>query len=168
MAWTTPRTWTDTETVNASIMNAHVRDNLDYLYDPGDWTSYTPTVANLSTSTYTATGYYQYVNRSTVAVRIAITINTFAGTGTTAVTVSLPVNCKTTGYTANFSPLGSGLRDDDGGTPVMAIPTYNATGNFTVLVNSATAPQTSRWTLNAPSGQAANDQWFFNLLYEVA
>lgn len=31
MAWTTPRTWTPGEIVTASIMNTHVRDNLDDL-----------------------------------------------------------------------------------------------------------------------------------------
>ena len=33
MAWTTPRTWTDTEVVTAAMMNTHVRDNLSAL-DP--------------------------------------------------------------------------------------------------------------------------------------
>lgn len=168
MAWTNPRTWADAETVTAAIMNLHVRDNLNYLYDPGDWTAYTPTVANLSTSTYTATGYYQYINRSTVAARVKIVINTFAGTGTTAVTVTLPVNCRTTGYTANVTPIGSGVFDGNATVPYMALPTFAATGSFNVLVNAATAPQTSRWTLNAPSGQAAGDVWEFNLLYEAA
>ena len=31
MAWTTPRDWTDTETVTAAIQNLHIRDNLAYL-----------------------------------------------------------------------------------------------------------------------------------------
>jgi len=31
MAWTAPRTWTDTELVTASIINTHVRDNLNLL-----------------------------------------------------------------------------------------------------------------------------------------
>lgn len=31
MAWTDPRTWTDTELVTAAMMNPHVRDNLNYL-----------------------------------------------------------------------------------------------------------------------------------------
>lgn len=31
MAWTAPRTWTDEELINDTIMNAHVRDNLRYL-----------------------------------------------------------------------------------------------------------------------------------------
>lgn len=30
-AWTTPRTWTTGEVVTASMMNTHVRDNLNYL-----------------------------------------------------------------------------------------------------------------------------------------
>lgn len=36
MAWTTPRTWVAGETVTASLMNTHVRDNLDYLKTQAD------------------------------------------------------------------------------------------------------------------------------------
>ena len=31
MAWTTPRTWNAGETVTSSIMNTHIRDNLNYI-----------------------------------------------------------------------------------------------------------------------------------------
>lgn len=31
-AWTTPRTWVSGELVTASMMNTHVRDNLNYLF----------------------------------------------------------------------------------------------------------------------------------------
>lgn len=31
MAWTTPRTWTTSETVTAALMNTHVKDNLSHL-----------------------------------------------------------------------------------------------------------------------------------------
>lgn len=34
MAWTTPRTWVTNELVTASIMNTHVRDNLNALFSP--------------------------------------------------------------------------------------------------------------------------------------
>jgi hypothetical protein len=34
MAWTNPRTWTDSELVTAAIMNTHVRDNLAALGEP--------------------------------------------------------------------------------------------------------------------------------------
>lgn len=33
MAWTTPRTWVAAELVTAAIMNPHIRDNENYLYD---------------------------------------------------------------------------------------------------------------------------------------
>ena len=33
--WTTPRTWVDHEFVSAALLNAHVRDNLSYLYELG-------------------------------------------------------------------------------------------------------------------------------------
>jgi hypothetical protein len=36
MAWTDPRTWTPGETVTASLMNAHVRDNMNVLKTPMD------------------------------------------------------------------------------------------------------------------------------------
>jgi hypothetical protein len=32
MAWTTPKTWTTSELVTASLLNTHLRDNLNYLY----------------------------------------------------------------------------------------------------------------------------------------
>lgn len=49
MAWTAPRTWTDTELVDATIMNAHVRDNLLALAPDGpDWQTWTPTVGNFT------------------------------------------------------------------------------------------------------------------------
>lgn len=31
MAWTTPRTWVVSEIVSASVMNTHIRDNLNVL-----------------------------------------------------------------------------------------------------------------------------------------
>lgn len=33
MAWTTPRTWVTGEIVTAALMNLHVRDNLNWIYD---------------------------------------------------------------------------------------------------------------------------------------
>lgn len=51
MAWTTPRTWVAGELVTASMMNVHVRDNLNYLFSAdlvpirGSWT---PTIIGSS------------------------------------------------------------------------------------------------------------------------
>jgi hypothetical protein len=56
MAWTAPRTWTNNELVDATIMNAHVRDNLSYLLNPssffvsentGTYTTNSPTAVNV-------------------------------------------------------------------------------------------------------------------------
>jgi hypothetical protein len=33
MSWVTPRNWSSSEVVTASMMNQHVRDNLQFLYD---------------------------------------------------------------------------------------------------------------------------------------
>lgn len=169
MAWTTPRTWTDTETVTASIMNTHVRDNLNELRDPGDWASYTPTVAGYTSVTYTATGYYQLVNQSTVVARVNVTLNTVTTLGSSTITITLPVNAKTTGMVAGVSVLGQAVYDPDGATtPALGVCTYNATGAFQVLLNNATAPRASTLTGAAPSGQAANDRFSFLLTYEAA
>lgn len=32
--WSTPRTWATGDTVSSSLLNVHIRDNLNYLYDP--------------------------------------------------------------------------------------------------------------------------------------
>lgn len=39
MAWTTPRTWQAGETVTSSMLNAHIRDNLNYLKSAADGVS---------------------------------------------------------------------------------------------------------------------------------
>lgn len=55
MGWTTPRTWADNDLVNATIMNTHVRDQLNYLlnerpfgdgYDASGGAGYTTTSAS--------------------------------------------------------------------------------------------------------------------------
>lgn len=52
MAWTTPRTWVPGELVTASMMNIHVRDNLNFLLTTfGVWTP-----ASFNAGDYTATG----------------------------------------------------------------------------------------------------------------
>ena len=50
MAWTTPRTWTTSELVTASIMNTHVRDQFNYLYG-GKESIYVPAAAMQPTNT---------------------------------------------------------------------------------------------------------------------
>lgn len=49
MAWTTPRTWRVGETPTYTLLNTHLRDNLDFLYSPPSCRVYNS--ANISTST---------------------------------------------------------------------------------------------------------------------
>ena len=52
MAWTTPKTWADDELVTANVMNTHIRDNLNVLYErPLDWLNYLPGSDYTTTST---------------------------------------------------------------------------------------------------------------------
>lgn len=54
MAWTSPRTWVAAETVTASLMNTHVRDNLKAIGDA--WASWTPTLSGWTLGNGTLTG----------------------------------------------------------------------------------------------------------------
>lgn len=64
MSWTTPRTWVSGELVTASLMNTHVRDNLNALRaDSGDMTSFvrrsgiiSPTLSGSPNHDYNPTG----------------------------------------------------------------------------------------------------------------
>jgi hypothetical protein len=100
MAWTAPRTWVDGETVTASIMNAHVRDNLLAIGDA--WlTDWTPTLTGSTTDPTLGTGA-SAVGRYTAAGKIVQGIGYIlwgssgvnAGSGTYS--ISLPVAANTT------------------------------------------------------------------------
>lgn len=53
MSWTTPRTWATDELVTASMMNTHVRDNLNHLFGERQW-AFASTMSQVST---TSTSY---------------------------------------------------------------------------------------------------------------
>jgi hypothetical protein len=168
MAWTTPRTWANNETVNDTIMNAHVRDNLSFLYRPGAWASYTPTVSGFTSVVTTTAGYWQQAGQIVFA-RVEITLGTVTTLGSSTITVSLPVTAQTTGaISLNSTPIGSGIFDAIGANPTMAIPQISSSTTFRSLVGVGTYPSMSTWTGAAPSGQANGDKWYFTLAYEAA
>jgi len=68
--WTTPRDWTTAETPTAAIFNAHVGDNLTYLYAPGEsWTNFTLTTGVYESLSGTRAAAYRQVNGSRVQFR---------------------------------------------------------------------------------------------------
>lgn len=57
MAWTTPRTWVTSEVVSASLLNTHVRDNLNALYSPPYAHVYQTTATSLANAAWTTIGF---------------------------------------------------------------------------------------------------------------
>ena len=54
MSWSVPRTWTAGELVGETIMNTHIRDNLNYLFAPAFQQIVTGSGVSLSASASTA------------------------------------------------------------------------------------------------------------------
>lgn len=55
--WTTPRTWSVSETLTATLFNQHIRDNLDWLKTPASASAtLTSNISTTSTSFVDATG----------------------------------------------------------------------------------------------------------------
>lgn len=90
MAFTTPRTWVTSETVTATHMNEHVRDNLAAGF-PTDavWEAWSPTVANLTVGSGTLTTEYIQIGKL-VFCKVIFVFGSGSAVGTAPV-VSLPV-----------------------------------------------------------------------------
>lgn len=128
MAWTTPRTWVAGETVTASNMNTHVRDNLDAL--GGAWTAFTPTFSgSWATGNGTMEGWYRKTGR-TVTAKFKFTVGS---TSTVSGNFGL-----TLPWTHANGSVGGG--SDDGlsvGRAVCFDTSASASSYRDVLVNSA-------------------------------
>ena len=111
MAWTTPRTWVAGETVTASLMNTHVRDNLNAIAAVGidGWTDYSgsATWTGSTNPTYTVVRAEYAQLGKTVIYQFRMTY-TSGGTGTWA--WSLPVTASAAG---NFSVGGGNIYDNN-------------------------------------------------------
>lgn len=88
MAWTTPRTWVTSEVVTASVMNTHVRDNLNetapanasasggFIFATALNTVATRAIASDSVSTSQTTTSTSYTNLATTGPSVTITTGT--------------------------------------------------------------------------------------------
>ena len=52
MAWTTPRTWVNAETVTHTQLNTHIRDNLDFLHSKDHCSVYDSSDQSIADSTW--------------------------------------------------------------------------------------------------------------------
>src|SRR5918996_3875392 len=89
MVWTAPRTWVTGELVTATLLNTHLKDNLNAIVPvgPDGWSTWTPVITQLGTVGHTVTrATYTKVGRLlVVSADLAIT---GTGTGNNAITVS--------------------------------------------------------------------------------
>ena len=167
MSWTTPRTWVALETVTASLMNTHVRDNLNWLAAAGTtaWTAYTPTWtgtgSNPAIGNGTLAGVYTQSAKLVVArfLCLAGSTTTF-GTGTYA--WALPVTLINTG---SLWPVGAGVVADSGGNTYF-VYAYGQSTTTTRLRYSTSALTDVLQT--APMTWATSDFAHVELQYEAA
>ena len=89
-SWTTPRTWSDNELVTAALINAHVRDNEDYLLNPNDIY-----VKNTSSTDFTTTSA-SYV---AVDATLSVALTTYGG----GVIIGTTFNCDASAGTITFA-----------------------------------------------------------------
>ena len=121
MAWSDPRTWTGGETPAASVWNAHIRDNFNWLGRAGEdgWASFTPTWTASGTAPAigngTLSGFYQHVGMLVVVTFhwVAGGTTTF-GTGDYSFATPVAMNIHSLTYSgfggAVFADTGTGER----------------------------------------------------------
>lgn len=106
MTWTSPRTWVAGETVTASILNTHVRDNLlDLAGTTAAWTAWSPTVDQGASTNIskTVTEARSKTSGKTIHGMFRLVLAA-AGTAGSPVTVNLPA----TAFSSVAALLGGG------------------------------------------------------------
>ena len=131
------------------------------------WTSYTPVVTGFTSVVTTPAGYYIQMGK-TCSVRVSVTIGTVTTLGTTAISVTLPLQASATQGTNRFM---CGIFRANAGTYVpCGVTISNSATGFGVYsqVAGAANPNMVIWAGNAPAGQVAGDVWSWNFTYETA
>lgn len=109
--WTAPRTWTSGELVTASIMNTHVRDNLDWLKTPlesGKVVFATADFTTTSASYVDVTGCTTTITTKGGGLDVWLRINWSGSIGTLQLLVD-GVSEAILGGIANANPIGATL-----------------------------------------------------------
>lgn len=169
MAYTTPRTWVTGELVTAAMLNEQVRDNQDAAFPLGvaAWTSWTPTLTNITVGSGTSVGAYQRVGR-TIHYRWKFTYGAGSAVGT-GPTFTLPV-APAAFYTANF-PMHNAVHMLDSGTTVFRGTTEFSSGStVTILAAGAGASVVDRVSITSsvPMTWATGDTIMITGTYEAA
>lgn len=170
-SWTTPRTWVDGETENATVFNPHVRDNLDYLKarqaeSAAAWTAYTPSLGNWIVGNGSLVGRYRQVGK-TIDYSIVFTIgSTTIPHATFPLTFNLPVPCH-----ANLNQLLVPVTLwDTPGSPYAQWASMSPGSPSSLLLGlfGATGVRTSWVTATTPFTWTAGDSMIVAGTYEAA
>ena len=123
MVWTTPRTWTDGELVTASLMNTHVRDNLNAVFTVNKMKGSDETVSASTTLQDDADFFFTVAAAEKWAVDMAIKLDTTT-TGDWKFNFTVPA-----GTTYQFSPIYS---------PTATVVDWSS-ADFTISAQTSTA-----------------------------
>lgn len=158
---TTPRTWVAAEVVTALEMNTEIRDALTGIQ--AAWTSYTPTLTNVTLGNGTLSGAYYQVGK-TIHYRCLLT---FGSTTTVSGSIqfALPTTANSNQTAGNF-PLGISVMK--GTNTVYGWARLLAAANAIAPVYNATATTSSDCTATAPYTWAATNIIFVQGVYESA
>lgn len=154
MAWTAPRTWVAAETVTASLMNTHVRDNLKAIGDA--WTSYTPTWTATGTAPAigngTAVGSYVAAGKL-IHFKFLVTFGSTSTFGTGSYRFALPVTAATVTFTTQAVHSSGYILDSSASSSLHTFARMVTTSTMEVLSPTSTANvalavvgQTVPWT----------------------
>lgn len=159
----TPATATDGQTVSASFWNAEVRDPLLAL--TGAWTTWTPTVTQSGTVTYTGT-YAKYIRVGGFLVCRALLDVTGTGTASNDILCTLPVDMAYA--TSSYLILGAGwIRDDSTGNDYPCLPVPSGVANR-VAFKRSDADHTANVGNDPDFALASGDKISFFVVVEAA
>jgi len=170
MAWTTPRTWSTTELVTAAFLNTHVRDNLNAVVELNttDWTTWSPSYANLTIGNGTVVARYQQVV-GIVTARYELTWGSTTSLSGSP-TVSLPVTASSSGYTAARGDIGWCRCHDTGTNGFLGNVEFASTTTCRPMVATASGTYSTVTALSStvPMTWTTSDVLQFEIVYEAA
>jgi hypothetical protein len=168
-SWTTPRTWVAAETVGATTMNSHVRDNLNHLSEQisrAAWTSFTPAWTSLTVGSGTNTGWKAYAGKTTL-VRVEFTYGAGSAVGSDP-RINFP---ETAATHLQLLPVGQALLvDDSTSTKYKGLVIFNNTADALITVENASGTYVvySSVTATVPFTWTTSDKILLTLAYERA
>jgi hypothetical protein len=159
MSYTTPRTWVTGELVTDTLLNAHLRDNLNAAFPlgVGAWTSYTPTNTNVTVGNGTQIAVYQRIGRLIVVQYDLLWGSTTAFSGAPGFGLPVAVATSRRGHGTCYI-LDASVNDYDAGV-------FASSGGTTAFIRRSAGGGIDGTT---PFTWTTSDRISFTLMYEAA